>query len=114
MSFAVASIICACVGGAVLAEWIRPAPKWRDSLANIACGCFAGTYGPQAIEIWIERLERSHTAVVAVCSLSGAIIIRAFLAWLSRKKFEEIVATMQRVSDALRRRPEPSPPGSST
>ena len=105
-TFAVSEIV-ACVGGAVLAEVTRPAPRWKDSIVNVTLGCFAGVYLPQGVEIWVERLERAHTLLIAVCSLSGAIVVRAFLAWLAAKKFMDMVGFLQRIIEAVRK---PAPP----
>ncbi len=98
-----ASEIAACLGGAILAEVARPSPNWRDSFINVAMGIFAGVYGPAGLEIWIERLERAHKLLIAVCSLSGAIVIRSFLAWLSGKSFLDIVGFVQRLFEAARK-----------
>lgn len=99
----------ACVGGAVLAEIARPAPRWKDSVVNVAMGCFAGTFGPAGIEVMWERLERAHRLVIAVCALSGAIVIRSFLTWLASKRFMDMIGFIQRLADAVKRPPENKP-----
>lgn len=100
--------VVACVGGALLAEAWKPAESWRKSVVNIAMGIFAGTFGPQGIEVAWERLERCHRLLIAICSLAGASVIQSFLAWSARKSFDDWLGIAKKAFDMFRKSPAPS------
>ena len=99
------SEIAACLGGAILAEASRPSQTWRGSAVSVALGICGGAYGPQGVEVYIERARRMHLLVTFLCGLLGAVIFRKLLEGASEWKGSDIWAAIGRGIDAFRRKP---------
>ena len=95
----------ACLSGAFLAEGIKPAETWKSSIINVLLGICGGMFGPQGLEIWIERTAKARQLTTFVCALSGATICRAFLNWIASYKFGDFIDMISRIGSAFRKPP---------
>ena len=99
------SEIAACCIAPLLAEAYHPAGSWRRSAVNVAMGIAGGAYGPQGVELYLEKLKRAHLLVTFLCGFLGATILGKLLEYSATWKPSDIVAAIARAVDAFRKKP---------
>ncbi len=96
----------ACIGGAVLAEGIRPSVNWKGSIWNVLLGIAFGSYGPLGVEAYFQGIKEAHRLVTFICAFVGSSVLRYIGEQAAERRFLDWMPTIKGFADILRKPPE--------